>query len=354
MQNCLAVDSNRKSGGIAMLWRDEVEVVIQNYLSNHIDSLVKVDNMINIRFTGFYGHTDPTARDQSWEILKKIGRIVREEWIIGGDFNVILDDAEKESIDGPITNSNINRLREARNKLSNLYSKEEGYWAQRSRISWLREGDRNTKFFHVRATNRQKQNNIERLKDHSGRWVYDTKGICKIVGNYFQNLFKSSIDYNDEMEMGYIPKCVDHEINNILVKDFTDEEILAAFNQMDPRKAPGIDGLSGVFFRENWEVVGKDILNLCHDFLNGQKDFSCINETIIVLIPKIKEPTNMFKFRPISLCRVIYKIVPKTLTNQLKNVFSSCISQNQNASVSRRMIHDNILIAHELLNYLQR
>lgn len=96
MQNCLAVDSNRKSGGIAMLWRDEVEVVIQNYLSNHIDSLVKVDNMINIRFTGFYGHTDPTARDQSWEILKKIGRIVREEWIIGGDFNAILDDAEKE------------------------------------------------------------------------------------------------------------------------------------------------------------------------------------------------------------------------------------------------------------------
>ncbi|KAK8347847.1 hypothetical protein V6Z12_A06G044700 [Gossypium hirsutum] len=49
--------------------------------------------------------------------------------------------------------------------------------------------------------------------------------------------------------------CVDQGINNMLVKDFTDEEILAAFNRMDPRKAPGIDGLSGVFFRENWKVV---------------------------------------------------------------------------------------------------
>ncbi|XP_040970914.1 uncharacterized protein [Gossypium hirsutum] len=123
-------------------------------------------------------------------------------------------------IDGPTTLFDMNNRREARIKLGNLYSEEESYWAQRSRIKWLREGDRNTKFFHVRATSRHKKNNIERLQDHGERWVYDTEGI-----------------------------------NNMLVKDFTDEEILAAFNRMDPRKAPGIDGLSGVFFRENWKVV---------------------------------------------------------------------------------------------------
>lgn len=31
----------------------------------------------------------------------------------------------------------------------------------------------------------------------------------------------------------------------------------------------------------------------------------------------------------------------------------SCINQNQNAFVSGRMLHDNALIAHELLHYLQ-
>ncbi|KAH1072554.1 hypothetical protein J1N35_024882 [Gossypium stocksii] len=63
MSNCLADDSNERSGGLAMLWREWLEVVIQSYSSNHIDSLVKLDNRIDIRFTSFYGHTDLNFRD---------------------------------------------------------------------------------------------------------------------------------------------------------------------------------------------------------------------------------------------------------------------------------------------------
>ncbi|KAH1039300.1 hypothetical protein J1N35_041043 [Gossypium stocksii] len=155
------------------------------------------------------------------------------------------------TINGPITTSNINNLRETRIKLGKLYTEEEGYWAQRSRINWLREGDRSTKFFHMRATSRHKKNNIKRFRGHGGIWVYDTKGICKIAGDYFQNLFTSSIINNNELEMSYIPKCVDHEINDMFMKKFTDEEILAAFNQMDPRKVSDIDGLLGFFFQKN-------------------------------------------------------------------------------------------------------
>ncbi|KAG8474103.1 hypothetical protein CXB51_033612 [Gossypium anomalum] len=77
-----------------------------------------------------------------------------------------------------------------------------------------------------------------------------------------------------------------------------------------------------------------------------------INETIIVLVPKISEPSDMTNFRPISLCRVFYKIIAKTLANRLKGILPRCISLNQSAFVSGRMIHDNILIAQELIHYL--
>lgn len=79
-------------------------------------------------------------------------------------------------------------------------------------------------------------------------------------------------------------------MNANLAKRFTDEKIMVSFNQMDPCKALGIDGLSSIFFKENWEVVEKDVLNFCYDILNGNKDISYIHETVIVLIPKIKKP----------------------------------------------------------------
>ena len=45
-------------------------------------------------------------------------------------------------------------------KLDELLCRQEIYWAQRSRIQWLKHGDRNTKFFHSKASQRRRRNYI--------------------------------------------------------------------------------------------------------------------------------------------------------------------------------------------------
>lgn len=91
----------------------------------------------------------------------------------------------------------------------------------------------------------------------------------------------------------------------------------------------------------------------CKEILNGSRSTREVNEIILVLIPKNDEPRNMSQYRPISLCRIIYKIVSKIWVNRLKPMLSRCISLNQSAFIPGRMIHDNFLIAHELIRYLQ-
>ena len=54
------------------------------------------------------------------------------------------------------------------------------------------------------------------------------------------------------------------------------------------------------------------------DFLNSGNMVPKINQTNIVLIPKVKNPEKMTDFRPISLYNIIYKIISKVLANRLK------------------------------------
>ena len=62
----------------------------------------------------------------------------------------------------------------------------------------------------------------------------------------------------------------------------------------------------------------------------------------------------MKDLRPIAPCNVSYKIVAKVFTNQLKNMLSTMISENQSTLVKGRLIMNNVLFASEILQSMKR
>ena len=88
--------------------------------------------------------------------------------------------------------------------------------------------------------------------------------------------------------------------------------------------------------------------------LNGEEEPMGINETLIVLIPKVASPEEIGQFRPINLCNVIYKIASKVLANRLKIFLSEIILEEQSAFVPGCLITDNIISAYECLHFMKR
>jgi len=61
-------------------------------------------------------------------------------------------------------------LHKAREDLQVWLERGEILWRQRSKALWLKEGDQNTRYFHRKASQRKKRNEIIRLKDNVVAW----------------------------------------------------------------------------------------------------------------------------------------------------------------------------------------
>ncbi|OMO90520.1 reverse transcriptase [Corchorus capsularis] len=105
--------------------------------------------------------------------------------------------------------------------LNELYQREEVMWRQRAKITWLRDGDRNSKFFHVMASKRNRRNGISALQDDAGNWQMNAEEIENIIGRHFKSIYESSKPYIYDIQ----------------------QDIKDAVFQMSPEKSPSPDVL---------------------------------------------------------------------------------------------------------------
>ena len=125
-----------------------------------------------------------------------------------------------------------------------------------------------------------------------------------------------------------IHPAITEESAELLGRDFHEDEVGIALKQMAPLTAPGPDGMSPVFYKSFWHIVGKDVTTVVLKALNTGVVPESLNSTFIALIPKIKYPKKASDFRPISLCNVVYKLISKVVVNRLKKFLAITIPES--------------------------
>jgi hypothetical protein len=238
-------------------------------------------------------------------------------------------------------------------KMDEMLYREELSWLQRSRVDWLRAGDRNTKYFHRRASRRQQKNKIRNLKRPDGTVTTDCEEMEQLATCFFQNLFTKDASVTASVVIDLLQAKVDDQMNESLTAPFSEKEIGDALFQIGPLKAPGPDGYPARFLQRNWGTLKNDVVAAVQRFFDEGIMPDEVNDTSIVLIPKKNNPEELKDYRPISLCNVLFKIVSKCLVNRLRPLLQDIIGPYQSAFIPGRLITDNALIAFECIHSIQ-
>ncbi|XP_026429506.1 uncharacterized protein LOC113325853 [Papaver somniferum] len=86
------------AGGLALIWKSNLNVEITDFSLNHINAIVRPANGPPWIFTGYYGSPyDFNSKVESWKMLDKTVANNQLPWLVIGDFNFILHDTEKFS-----------------------------------------------------------------------------------------------------------------------------------------------------------------------------------------------------------------------------------------------------------------
>lgn len=222
-----------------------------------------------------------------------------------------------------------------------------------ARMNWLKDGDRNSIFFHAVIKEKQKRQTLQ-IALPNGDITTTAADIGAIAQEYFAELFSASPYHMEASLFNSIEETVHDGDNAEFCRVPDTGEILSATKLMNAHSSRGNDGYTGHFFVYCWDIIKSDVCAFVEDFFMGAYIPKEISSTTLVLIPKIEHARNIGNFRPISLDNFNGKIISKILAIRLAKILPTIVNEEQAGFVQGRLISTHIVLAQELIRDINR
>ena len=194
--------------------------------------------------------------------------------------------------------SNFDLLDNKRTELENITEEVMRGHQVRSRVQWLSEGERPTKYFCSLEHRNDIDKTIKKVIKEDGLVLTDQKSILGELTNFYSKLFKCSDHRLDDVELnkllqGYQVNKLSLEQAESLEGPLTHKEISLSLKEMENNKSPGIDGFPAEFFKVFWKEISTWVLKALNQCFEKRTLSFSLRHCIITCLPK-KEKSREF------------------------------------------------------------
>lgn len=138
-----------------------------------------------------------------------------------------------------------------RSELRDLKDKEGELWKQRSRATWLKDGDHNIRFYHCLANTRKRRNTIIEIHDDNGDIYTENANIGKAFTYYLTDLFTSTSNGDSSAVLDTITCSISFDERVLLETPFPRADVKVRLDTMFLEKAPSSNGMTVAFYKKH-------------------------------------------------------------------------------------------------------
>ncbi|XP_074297900.1 uncharacterized protein LOC141628691 [Silene latifolia] len=212
----------------------------------------------------------------------------------------------------PLNEQLMQNERACAHEVSELRKARAQFLSQKAKCDWIKLGDENTSYFHARIKRRRARNIVFQVRDINNNLCSSPESIQQAFEEYYKSLLGTSKQVRGvNRRVVTSGKCVTDAHCSFFTAPITSEEVKQAMFDIPGDKAPGPDGYSSHLFKENWDIVGPNIVAAVKGAFSSGKLLKQVNNTIITLIPKVELPETVVQFSPIACCNTVYKCLSK-------------------------------------------
>ena len=119
---------------------------------------------------------------------------------------------------------------------------------------------------------------------------------------------------------------------------------------MKLNRSPGEDGLPVEFYKTFWKQLDNFLVEMYNECFEKKELPISVRKSVITLIHKKDDKSDIANYRPISLTNTDYRIVARILSARLQNVISDIVGPNQVAYIKGRFIGTNIRLVQDIFD----